>query len=298
MFGGRSSLVAVAALGVLAGCRLPGLDGPVSRSLVNSRQLSQQGVAAAERGQWDRADELLADAVRACPSNPDARRSYAEAQWNRGFREQALTQLEAARRLAPDNAPILARLAEMRLAVGQTDVAGRLAQRAVELEPKSSGSWAVRARVLHAAGDPTQSLADYHRALAYGPEDRRIPCEIAGLYLELNQPQRALAAVQGLADRYSVGEEPQEVLHCQGQCYLALGKYGEAVESLTAAAGRDRPGAELLFALAQAQWAAGHSTAAMAATEQALAVDPNHQASRQFLERIQLARQAENVQRR
>lgn len=297
MTGGRFSMVAAAWIALLAGCRLPGMDGPVSRSMVHSRQLSQQGVAALERGQTDRADELLASAVKTCPSNYDARRNHAEALWKKGFREQAVTELEAAQRMAPDNAAMLVRLAEMRLALGQINEASRLAQRAVDLEPKSAASVGVRAQVLRAGGNRTQALADYQRALAYSPDDRRIPCEMASLYLELSQPQKALAAIQGLADRYPSGDEPQEVFYYQGLSYLALARYDDAVESLAVAA-RGRPSPDLLCALAQAHWQAGHAADASATVRQALAIDPQHPSSRQFLQQIQVAQQPDGVQRR
>jgi tetratricopeptide (TPR) repeat protein len=118
------------------------------------------------------------------------------------------------------------------------------------------------------------------------------------LYLELNEPQRALATVQGLADRYSPGDEPQEVLYYQGLSYLGLARYEDAVESLGAAVVRDRPTPEILCRLAQARWSAGHAAEALAAVEQALALDPNHPPSRRFLEQIQLAHQPDSPQRR
>jgi len=273
------------------------MDGPASRSVIQSRQLSQQGVAALERGQWDRADELLAEAVRACPSNPDARRSYADARWNRGQRKEAIAELETARRLAPDNAAIHVRLAEMQLAMGQTETGLKSAQRAIDLEPKLASAWVVRAQIMRAAGNPSQALADALRAVSYAPDDRTIPCQVAAFYLELNQPQRALAIVQGLADRYSPGDEPQEVMYYQGLSYLALARYDDAAESLTAAA-RERPTAEILCRLAQAQWAAGRAAEALAAAEKATALDPKHQPTRQFLAQIQTARQAGGPQRR
>ena len=55
-----------------AGCRLPGVEGPVSKSLATSRQYSQQGVAAIEAGRWAEAQELLAKAVKCCPADPEA----------------------------------------------------------------------------------------------------------------------------------------------------------------------------------------------------------------------------------
>jgi len=298
MSGSRIPVVALVMVPFILGCRLPGMEGIAPRSLVTSRQLSQQGVAALEREQWEHADDLLGQAVRACPTNPDAHRNYAEARWNRGFREEALKELEAARRLAPDDATTVARIAEMRLAMGQTETAWQDAQRAIALDPKLASAWAARAQVLRATGNPTQALADYHRALSLGPDDRRVPCEIATLYLELNQPQRALLAIEGLADKYSPGDEPQDVLYYQGVSYLALNRYDDAVESLSAASLHQRPTAEILYRLAQAQLAAGHPTQAAASADQALAIDPNFKPARALLDQPQLARQPESLQRR
>jgi tetratricopeptide (TPR) repeat protein len=298
MSGGRTPVVAAILVALVGGCRLPGMDGAASRSLVTSRQLSQQGVAALERGQSEHADELLGQAVRACPSNADAHRSYAEARWSRGFREEALKEIEAARRLAPDNAAILARIAEMRLAMGQRDVAWEAAQKAIAMEPKLAPAWVVRARVLHAAGNSAQALADYHRAQSFSPDDRSIPYGIAALYLELKQPQRALLAIQGMADKYSPGDEPQEVLYYQGLSYLALQRYDDAADSLSAATLRERPTAEIFCRLAEAQWSAGRSAEALAAAEQALAIDPEHKPTRALLAQAELARQTDAPQRR
>jgi len=298
MSGGRIPVVALAVAALVAGCRLPGMEGTAPRSLVTSRQLSQQGVAALERGQWEHADSLLGQAVRACPSNADAHRNYAEARWNRGFHEEALKEMEAARRFAPGDATIVARIGDMRLAMGQTEAAWQAAQQAIRLDPKLASAWAVRARVMRAAGSPTQALADYHRALSLSPEDRRLPSEIAALYLELHQPQRALLAIQNLADKYSPGDEPQEVLYYQGLSYLALNRYAAAAESLSAASLRERPTAEILYRLAEAQLAAGQTAQALASAAQALDIDPQHQPARTLLKQTQLARQPEGSQRR
>lgn len=280
---------------LVAGCRLAGMEGPASRSLVLSRQLSQQGMTALERGHSDQANELLSQAVRACPSNADAHRSYAEARWSLGFRDEALTAMETARRLAPDNAAILARIAEMRLASGQPETAWQYAQRAISLEPKLAAAWTARARVMRASGNTSQALADYHRALSLAPDDSTISCEMASLYLELGQPQRALLAIQGLAERYSPGDEPQEVLYYQGLSYLAMQRFEEAAESLTAAAVRERPTAEILYRLAEAQRGAGRLDEALAAAEQALAIDPNHQLARTMINETRVAQPTDGM---
>ena len=141
--------------------------------------------------------------------------------------------------------------------MGQTGPAMENAQRAIDFDPRLPAAWTARARVLRAMNRPADALADYQRALGYQPQDRTIPVEIAEVYGQLHQPQRALATLQALAERYSPGEEPQRVLYLEGLAQMALGRFDEAVESLSAAATRERPTPEILCRLAEARLAAG-----------------------------------------
>ena len=281
-----------------AGCRLPGSGGPVSRSLATCRQLSRQGVAALERGQRQQAETLLAKAVEACPIDPDARRHYAETLWRRGARQEAIAQLDEACRLAEEEAALHVRMAQMRLAVGQVEHARRSVQLALDLNPELPDAWAMRARVMRADGRLRQALADYHRALGYAPDDRQILLEIAELYRQLNRPQRALANLQSLAESYSPGEEPQQVLHLTGLAYMALGRADDAAESLSAAVTRAEPTPELFCLLGEAELLAGRPAQAAAAARQALALRPRHRPGRELLDRVELAQQAQTPIRR
>ena len=47
--------------------------------------------------------------------------------------------------------------------------------------------------------------------------------EVAELYRQLNQPERALQTLQLLAETYSPGEEPADCLYLTGLAYVALG---------------------------------------------------------------------------
>ena len=289
MRGGLVRIVAVALVLSAAGCRLPGREGPVSPSLVASRQFCQQGVAAIERNDWEQAERLLADAVKTCPSDPDARRHYAEALWHRGARKEAVNELEEACRQAPDDPSLHVLLAERRLAMGHVEQARQGAQCAIDLDPKHAGAWALQGRVNRASGETSQALADYHRALGLAPHDRAILLEIAELYRELNRPERALATLHTLSDTYSPGQEPPQALYFEGLAYEALERWDEAVESFSAARARERPTAEILFRLGRAEWFAGRPAQAAAAAREALAQDPGHQPSRELLDRAELA---------
>src|SRR5690348_14356517 len=103
--------------GTGVGCHFRSADGPVPRSLVLSRQLSQQGVSAMERGHWARADDLLAQAVKVFPQDADARYHYAEVLWHGDQRPAALEQIDKALKLSPDDPKLLLRAAQMRMAL-------------------------------------------------------------------------------------------------------------------------------------------------------------------------------------
>ncbi|MGO8688295.1 MAG: tetratricopeptide repeat protein [Thermoguttaceae bacterium] len=282
-FGALLALVIVS----LGGCRIPGLGGPVSDSLAASRQLSQQGVAAQERGRQRDAERLLAKAVATCPTNAEAHRDYAECLWQRGARPEAMAQLQEACRLTPDDVALRVRQAEMHLVMGELALARASAEQAIALNPRLPAAWAAHGQVLRAAGDPRQALADYQRALGYVPFDQHVLLQVAELYRQMNQPQRALETLQNLADTYNTpAEEPQQVLYLMGLAYVALRRYDDGVQSFAAAAAHERPTPEILYQLAQAQWLAGHAAEAAATAQRALAMDPQHQPSRELLDRL------------
>ena len=127
-------------------------------------------------------ESVLAKAVKTCPTNPEARRDYADALWQRGARPEAIAQLEEACHLAPDIAAIRVRLAEMHLALGQTEPARDNAGNGHPLESQIGLCLGGQGRVMRAAGNLRQALADFHRALGYAPYDRQFLLEVAELY--------------------------------------------------------------------------------------------------------------------
>jgi len=283
---------------LVSGCRLPGNRGPVSQSLANCRLLSQKAVAALEDGRQQEAEALLAEAVRACPADPQARLYYGDALWMRGARQEAISQLQEAVRLAGEDATAWIRLAEMQLLAGEVHSARQSAEQALDVNPKLAAGWAIRGRVMRALGRTPQALADYHRALGYTPNDRQILREVALLHQESNRPQRALATFHILADTYSPGEEPQEVLYLSGLTQMALGRYESAAASLSAAARRAKPTPEIYYRLGEAELSAGRADAAATAARNALLLLPSHLPSRRLLERIDLAAEPRQQPRR
>jgi tetratricopeptide (TPR) repeat protein len=200
------SAQALAALTLLClGCRLPGWGGPVSGEVLNCRQLTQRGLSAMDRGQWDEAEIAFSQAVQSCGVDSEARRHYAEMLWRRGARGEAVAQLKEAVRLAGDDPLLVVRLGEMLLADSQLEPALACAQAALDLNPRLASAWVLRAETMRRADQPRQALADYHRALSCDRGNREALLQMAELHRQLNQPQRALVALQCLADTYPLG---------------------------------------------------------------------------------------------
>jgi tetratricopeptide (TPR) repeat protein len=273
----------------LAGCRTLSGRGVVSQSVTNCRQLTQQGINAMERGDWKRAEALLARAVQTSTVDVDARRNYAEALWHRGARNEALEQLEEARRLSGEDPLLAVRTGEVYLELGQSSSASRMVDEALRLDPKLASAWALRGRVAAAAGQTRTALADYQRALGYAPNDRPITVLVAEAYRQLNEPQRALLALQAMSEQFSPGEEPQQILFLQGLALTALKRYDDASACLSRAARRDSPTAEILYHLAQAELLAGRVATAESTLAQSLALDPDFAPSRALANRIAAA---------
>ncbi len=242
-----------------SGCRSLGSQGPVAQSVVEGRQLTQQGVNAMERGDWNRAESLLERAVATSDSNADAHRNYAEALSHRGAKAEALAQLEAARQLPGCDPGLTVRTGEMYLETGQIARAGEMVDEALKLDPKFAPAWALRGRIATATGRPRNALADFQRSLGYAPDNYDAAILIAEAYRQLNEPERALVALQSLSDRYPPGDEPQEVLHLEGLALSALARYDDAARVLSQATQRERPTADLLCHLAQAELLAGRA---------------------------------------
>lgn len=283
-------LLPIAFTVVTAGCATLSRRGPDAEALATCRELSCQGVAAIESGEWEEAESLLTQAVEAVPTDVVSRRHLAEVLWQRGAMSEALVQMEAAARLDPTDAPLLVRNGEMLLATGSASEAMERVNRAIGLDPRLASAWALRGRVHWQLGNMDQALADLQRALKYAPGAPDVLLDLAALHRQRGKHQRCLTTLHHLFDTYSPGEEPQFALFLEGLTLADLDRWQDAAESFAAASQRGPANAEILYHLARAELNAGRPREATASAQQALQVDASHQPSRELL--AQLARSA------
>ena len=220
-----------AALVVGSGCRLIPRSGPVPQEVADARRLCNEGLSAADRKDLLRAEGLLEQAVKNCPTDIDARRHYADVLWQRGERMAAVTQIAEALRLSPGDTSLCVDGGRMYMELGLLEDADRLARDAVRMAPRSADAWRLRGQVAMARGQADQALADFHRALALAPEDRETLRDTADAYRRLGRPQRALATLAILGEQYGPSQTPADVLLLEGMAQEALGRTTDALDS-------------------------------------------------------------------
>lgn len=274
---------------VFSGCGLTGHKGPVTKDVLDCRQLSQRGITAMDAQQWGRAEVLFAQATQTCPVDADARHNYAEALWRQGNREAALEQMTKAVELSGDAPEVLLREAELRLELGQLEVALQKSEKALGMSPRLAQAWVVRSRVLQQMGRSQDALSDLHRALHLDPGSRQAMLLLAEVNRSLNRPQAALASLQQLLETFADGQQPQHPLVLQGLAYEALGRYDEALESVSLACQHGPKHPDLLCHLARLQWQNGDGARAMQTVQQSLTMEPQHVASQRLRQQFQVA---------
>lgn len=220
------------------GCRMLHRSTPVTVELAEARRLSNEGLAAADRDNLERAEELFSQAVQSCPTDIDARQHYAEVLWQRGEQLEAIDQIKRALQVAPEDEGLCVAGGRMYLELGLLDDADRLSATAVSTSPGSARCWHLHAETNLARGRIDDALGDFHRALAIEPDNRELLLDTAEAYRRANRPTRALATLAILEETYGPGQVPGYVHALEGLAQEALGRPADALASYTLA--RDR----------------------------------------------------------
>lgn len=294
------SLVLIASfiLSLLPGCAVFRRKGPSVEDVATSRELSRQGVAAMEMGQWQQAEELLRKSLEASADDASTHRAMAETLWHREAYQEAMAQIEQAIEHEPADANNRVRAGEMALAMGARDKALAQAERAIRSDPKLASAWALRGRCFQQINQPDRALADLNHALELAPQKADLLFDIATIYRQRGQSARCLATIHHLMDTYSPGEEPQSALMLEGLVLMDLNRPKQASEALALATQRGQPNVEILYHLARAHAVAGEPEQAAATAQQALAIDASHEPTRQLISQIATRPERDEVQRR
>ena len=242
------------------GCATIRRFNPIESRTLEARQLTQQAESAMHRSDWDNAELKLVTAVERCPNDNRARACLAEVLWQRGAKKAAVEQLSKSIELSGRRDPVeLTELGRMHLAMGNPLTALQFADEAIGRDESQAAAWTLRGFALNEQGRSKEALAAYFRSLSLRNDDPQTRLEIARIYRELGEPQRALA----ILDAAATATPDQTCPHHADVCYLRglllrdLQRPGDAVLAFLAARESGCTSPDLLLCLADAQLSAG-----------------------------------------
>ncbi len=251
--------------GVLVACLLVcGFSGCATlrnrrsnRDAVAARELTRLGQSAMDRGRWSEAETRFRHALELSPEDVAARRHYAQALWQLGQRSEAIENLTAAVAKSGGDPTWTVELGRMLLAENQLTAAMACVDESLQVDQRYADAWILRADILRQQGLYEEALNHYHRACSCGANDGRVLSQIASIYERQRRPQRVITTLQRLQDQVGIAEMDTPTLRRLGLALREIGRYDEAVETLTLAAQRSPQDRDLLVELADCQFLAG-----------------------------------------
>ena len=230
----------------LAGSEIADIEEPETRS-VEAYELFSRGVLTlrlASRDAPDRAISLFEKALAIDPEYAEAWAGLGGAYQLKGaflnlaeLLEKAIECERRALALDPELADAHTWLGAAQLALGRADEAVASLQRAIELEPGQARPWATLARAHWIGrGDLREGVAALDKAVAINPQFGYGHLQLAFLYTELGEYERARAAATvavDLQERYISGEEGLLVVGAHtrlGYVHYRQQRYADAVE--------------------------------------------------------------------
>ena len=218
---------------------------------MNAVVLRETGNTKASLAAYDQAVKL------GSPQRIEARVGRAALLYDLGRYKDAQTDIEEAAQVAPNDLRVLAIQGDLARLRGDMVAANKFFANAADVFTQLPDSWfatrekfALMAAVVYQGlGDRQKALGRLDAMLALNPNNNAARLLQATIYLEMNDFERARAALESLRRTY--GDDPN-ILYQQGVAFVGLGRYAEATVVLEAALPRmDTPKLRRTLALAQ-----------------------------------------------
>jgi tetratricopeptide (TPR) repeat protein len=234
--------------------------------------LNRAGAEALARGDLEAADARLSLALEYSPRFVEALVNQGLVELQRGNFDRARELLQRARRLNEDVAQPHHALGVLAERQARPDIASRHYYDALAVDPGFEPARANLARLLFDAGMLEEALVQYKRLAEAAPESSAAPLGLAETLLRLGRVAEAEATVSAARERFP---DLPELAVLTARSWLRQGEVERAVELLTPLAyGRDEIAASALAWLATAELLRGRPRQAVGAAERALALEP------------------------
>ena len=170
---------------------------------------------------------------------------------------------------------------------GQWAQAADALRQALSLDPQNAALWSDLGATEQHRGDLESAAAAYHNSLTLQPGNLNTLANLAFLFVQQGQPQRALAL---LGPVLKTGQVPVEIWSATGHALRAVGDFANAVVAFRNATTLAPADADAWHNLAVALRATGKLTEAEKAVRQALKRNPDHAEAWSLLGSIEQSR--------
>lgn len=265
------------------------------------------------------ASTQLRQLVNAMPGFPQGRFLLGVALVAQGNLEQAAQELNQVVAQAPENLEARQLLAQVRMRLDDPEGALRVLVPALESDNQVTSVTALVDAARTQAGASARTIELLEQQLAKSPGNAGLVVQLASAYLQADDPGKALTllrqstateadprrealllqALLKVAGEASARQQAETLLAAHSTnpqivslvaaFFARVGDIEAGRRSLTNALARNRDSTELLFALAQLEWAARRPTEARKSLQSLLQVDEAHAAARLALAELELA---------
>jgi protein O-GlcNAc transferase len=240
---------------------------------MNTKTLGEKAVALHRSGQLDEAERLYRQVLAADPRDFTAQHLLGVIHAQQGRNEQALSEIEAALALKPDDADAHLNRANVLKVLGRAQDALAGYARALEVKPGWPQAENNRGTVLQALSRHDEALGAYDRALAAAPDYAEALNNRGSVLQDLKRPAEALAAYDQ-ALRRAPGFAA--AFNNRGSVLMELRRFGDALSCFDRALTL-RPGdVETINNRGNALQGLARYDEALAMYDQALALNPDH----------------------
>ncbi len=256
------------------GCATIRKFNPLESKSLESRRLTQEAEAAIHDADLDRAESKLLAAIERDPTDGHARAVLADLLWERDEPAAAIEQMAKSIQLSGRRDPQqVASLGQMLLTTGDNQSALLRADEAIAVDPMLADAWTLKGFALRNQGKPEEALSAFFRSLSIRNGDPQTRLQIALIYQQTGQSQRALSILEA-----PHVESPEQCPHYAESCYLRgqllrdLQRPADAILALRDARAAGYQDTDLLFSLAEMQIEEGELLQARATLNDAHAI--------------------------
>ena len=186
----------------------------------------------------------------------------------------------------------MVQLGEMHFEMGKYQEAEQQAEKAIRLTPQLASAWVLKGDIARGKNKLEEARSAYLRAIAIDRELPDVQLNLAQIFRESGEPQRALICLNQVENQHPPGDLPASLLIEQGITYKTLGRYEDASLVFAEAVKIDSNSSQLMYEWAESEMLAGRLAKAQWIAQQNLSRNPTHLPSQQLMAEIPTRQQA------